>query len=174
MNSLRKYPLPLNNGKECNILEGFGDKICQIIDKKLEKFLKEGGKLHEEDEYDHRVAESDQYDTPKVKRTVEININQAEREKKSIFKRKVKDKPKEKENINEDEDKSEEATAPKARKIREYLPEFRSGAYAILITLFENKINDDDDDFINFALSKADLMKFAQKHCDSSFSVVSM
>lgn len=25
------------------ILEGFGDKICQLIDKKLEKFLLDGG-----------------------------------------------------------------------------------------------------------------------------------
>jgi hypothetical protein len=43
LNSLRKYPLPLYSGKECIILEGFGDKICQTIDKKLEDFLADGG-----------------------------------------------------------------------------------------------------------------------------------
>ena len=44
--SLRKYPLPLKTGKECIILEGFGDKICKMIDEKLNKFLDDGGILH--------------------------------------------------------------------------------------------------------------------------------
>ena len=47
MNSIRKYPLPLSSGKECVILEGFGDKICKLIDDKLTRFLKDGGVLHE-------------------------------------------------------------------------------------------------------------------------------
>jgi len=34
--SLLKYPLPLQNGKEAIILENFGNKICAMLDKKLE------------------------------------------------------------------------------------------------------------------------------------------
>ena len=48
---MRKYPLPLNSGKECIILEGFGDKICKLIDERLKNFLEEGGVLHEDDSY---------------------------------------------------------------------------------------------------------------------------
>ncbi|KAH9285539.1 Crossover junction endonuclease MUS81 [Echinococcus granulosus] len=36
--SLRKYPIKLNSGKECEILSGFGPSICNILDKKLEEF----------------------------------------------------------------------------------------------------------------------------------------
>ena len=47
MNSIRKYPLLLNTGKEWIILEGFGEKICKYIDDKLTLFLRDGGILHE-------------------------------------------------------------------------------------------------------------------------------
>lgn len=50
MNSLRKYPMQLNTGKECVILEGFGAKICKLIDEKLESFISDGGILHELEE----------------------------------------------------------------------------------------------------------------------------
>ena len=39
--------MPLYSGKECQLLEGFGDKICKLIDEKLKSFLKDGGILHE-------------------------------------------------------------------------------------------------------------------------------
>ena len=35
--TLSKYPLPLQNGKEAMILENFGNKICSMLDAKLEK-----------------------------------------------------------------------------------------------------------------------------------------
>lgn len=34
---LRKYPLPLKSGRECSIIIGFGDKICNIVDEWLDK-----------------------------------------------------------------------------------------------------------------------------------------
>lgn len=58
--------------------------------------------------------------------------------------------------------------SPKAKKkAREYMPEFRSGAYALLVTLFEKEIDEE-----NAAMTKAALTKEAQKHCDASFSSV--
>ena len=39
--SLKKYPLPLQSPLECEILEGFGDKICQQLMKKLTDHAKE-------------------------------------------------------------------------------------------------------------------------------------
>lgn len=35
LRSLRKYPLKLNSGKECQILSGFGPAICSLLDEKL-------------------------------------------------------------------------------------------------------------------------------------------
>ncbi|CAH1176746.1 unnamed protein product [Phaedon cochleariae] len=34
---LRKCPIPLNSGKECLILKGFGEKLCQMLDRKLQE-----------------------------------------------------------------------------------------------------------------------------------------
>ncbi|KAJ8961777.1 hypothetical protein NQ318_021378 [Aromia moschata] len=43
LESLRKYPLPMESGKECKILKGFGDKICQMLDHKLNEHKKNTG-----------------------------------------------------------------------------------------------------------------------------------
>ncbi|XP_063699628.1 crossover junction endonuclease MUS81 [Culicoides brevitarsis] len=40
LTSLQKFPLPLNTGRDCIILEGFGKGICSLLDQKLEKYIK--------------------------------------------------------------------------------------------------------------------------------------
>jgi hypothetical protein len=50
--------MPLYSGKECQLLEGFGDKICKSIDEKLKSFLKDGGILHEEEILDSSSDET--------------------------------------------------------------------------------------------------------------------
>ncbi|OAF69082.1 hypothetical protein A3Q56_03175 [Intoshia linei] len=42
-NSILKYPMALNSGKECYILRGFGKKTCEYIDKKLEEYVATSG-----------------------------------------------------------------------------------------------------------------------------------
>lgn len=37
LDSLKRYPLPLESGKECIILQHFGTKLCLMLDKKLEE-----------------------------------------------------------------------------------------------------------------------------------------
>lgn len=37
LNSLRRYPLPLESGRECIILQHFGTKLCSMLDRKLEE-----------------------------------------------------------------------------------------------------------------------------------------
>ncbi|CAH8852987.1 unnamed protein product [Trichobilharzia szidati] len=39
--SLKKYPLLLLSGKDCKILEGFGSKLCDLLDEKLAKYANE-------------------------------------------------------------------------------------------------------------------------------------
>lgn len=43
INSLKKYPLPLKNGKEAKILQNFGDGICKVLDKRLQTYYSENG-----------------------------------------------------------------------------------------------------------------------------------
>ncbi|GAB1606529.1 hypothetical protein Ahia01_000935500 [Argonauta hians] len=43
LKSLKKYPLPLRSGKECLILENFGKKICDMIDEKISQHSAETG-----------------------------------------------------------------------------------------------------------------------------------
>lgn len=40
LSSLRKCPIRLETGQDCLILQHFGKKICDILDKKLEKYKK--------------------------------------------------------------------------------------------------------------------------------------
>lgn len=35
LQSLMKYPLPLERGIDCKILKGFGNKLCKMLDVKL-------------------------------------------------------------------------------------------------------------------------------------------
>ncbi|XP_043486854.1 crossover junction endonuclease MUS81 [Polistes fuscatus] len=37
LNTLRKYPLPLESGKDCIILKHFGLKLCKMLDKRLQE-----------------------------------------------------------------------------------------------------------------------------------------
>ncbi|TPP58099.1 Crossover junction endonuclease MUS81 [Fasciola gigantica] len=43
LSSLKKYPLVLQSGKECRILEGFGPKLCDMLDEKLANYAEELG-----------------------------------------------------------------------------------------------------------------------------------
>lgn len=38
LKTLKKYPIPLESGKDCIILKGFGNKICEMLDKKLSEY----------------------------------------------------------------------------------------------------------------------------------------
>lgn len=42
LDSLKRYPLPLESGRDCIILQHFGSKLCSMLDKKLEKYRKQG------------------------------------------------------------------------------------------------------------------------------------
>lgn len=43
LRSLQRYPLPLRSGKEAKILQHFGDRLCRMLDEKLEQHLASGG-----------------------------------------------------------------------------------------------------------------------------------
>ncbi|KAK2576055.1 hypothetical protein KPH14_007396 [Odynerus spinipes] len=55
LNALRKYPLPLDSGKDCIILKHFGSKLCTMLDKKLEEY-----KVHKKEiAHTNKICECD-------------------------------------------------------------------------------------------------------------------
>ncbi|KAK5649653.1 hypothetical protein RI129_000682 [Pyrocoelia pectoralis] len=108
LESLRKYPLPLQSGRDCKLLKGFGEKLCSMLDKKLTEYNKS------------------------------LNNNAGAGE---LVKRKS--------SINS----------------REYVPQWRSGAYAILIALYEKSL---DPTYCGY-MFKIDIIKGGQHMSDKSF-----
>lgn len=43
LRSLRRYPLPLRSGKEAKILQHFGDRLCRMLDQRLQQHGASGG-----------------------------------------------------------------------------------------------------------------------------------
>lgn len=170
----------MKTGRECIILEGFGDKICKQIDEKLKIFLDEGGVLHEDDDIidlnsdcdtnsnDNEIIISDSgersssiVDKYKKPKNAPISDNIS---KKKITQSKniLEDNDSELDDdlvsldvpsgskssssstllkqINVNSDKRCESESVKNKsKSKEYLPEPRSGPYALLITLLKNE-----------------------------------
>lgn len=42
LRSLRRYPLPLQSGREAKILQHFGDGLCRMLDERLQQHLTSG------------------------------------------------------------------------------------------------------------------------------------
>nr|CAD7392558.1 unnamed protein product [Timema cristinae] len=129
--SLKKYPLQLKSGKECGILQNFGNRLCVMLDRKLAGYKKDHPEIdldkHSSLQYDSKYCE------PQTK-------------------------------IKKDKKRKDDKIPQLHSKIRQriYVPVFRSGAYALLITLL-NKSNG-----LGF-MTKSELYKEAQPLSDSSF-----
>ncbi len=185
--------MPLRTGKECIILEGFGDKICKLIDEKLKSFLDDGGILHEEicissDEsiicQELEVEEIVQTKTSfrATKKPIQtvtcsstedelVNIEPSskgdslsliEKHKSRTFSFAT--------TASTSTSTAKEPGAAKKTRIsrKEYMPEVRSGAYALLITLFSNESENSSQEEAAYML-KAELCQQAQAHCNSQF-----
>ena len=122
------------------ILEGFGEKICKQIDEKLIVFLDEGGVLHEESDPDAEIVSSDQEEPvltmpkPTNKRAKSSKSPEREAASSKNLSENLSRKESSSKTIDNDEPKK------KSKKKAEYVPEFRSGAYAILVTLYNNEM----------------------------------
>ncbi len=147
-------------------MEGFGDKICKLIDENLQKFLNDGGVLHppsdEEDidiyqNYDNRLSENNSedddilaaIDTNAYKSTKKSNDDIAAKystlhfsNSQAVSSQKSKSKIPKSKSFNDFELESGESTQAKKKSRsnnKEYLPGFRSGPYALLIALYNNE-----------------------------------
>ncbi|XP_070570245.1 crossover junction endonuclease MUS81-like [Ptychodera flava] len=138
IDSLKKYPLPLRSGKEAKILQGFGDKICKMLDKKM---------------LEHGI-------TPSSPVSV---INHGPQEP-------IRDEISRQQTAEENQSKKKRVTAKKtgggSGKTKEYIPAYRSGAYALILTLYSNLQRASSRGY----MTKAELMREAQSLCDKSLS----
>jgi len=72
----------------------------------------------------------------------------------------------------EKETKSNDKTKRKVRKKKEYVPAYRSGAYAILISLYEcTSNNSKSDSMLEPFLTKSEIIRHGQPCCSSSFTI---
>ncbi|XP_026148067.1 structure-specific endonuclease subunit MUS81 isoform X2 [Mastacembelus armatus] len=139
ISSLTKYPLPLQNAKEAKILQNFGDGICKILDEKLQRYYRENG------------PNAPIHSLPKgaLPPSRPDNNNLA---------------PPTKKNAAGDQGKD---GGGGRRKKREYVPQKRSGGYAVLLTLYRQSQIPGSKGY----MFKLELQAEAQLLCDKSFTV---
>ncbi|XP_034532981.1 crossover junction endonuclease MUS81 [Notolabrus celidotus] len=142
ISSLNKYPLPLQNAKEAKILQNFGDGICKILDEKLQRYYRENGP----NAPIHSLPEG----APPRGRL--DNNNMAPSRKKNAAGDQVKDKG---------------GGGGGRKKKREYVPQKRSGGYAVLLTLYRQSQIPGGKGY----MFKMELQAEAQLLCDKSFTV---
>ncbi|XP_005949949.1 crossover junction endonuclease MUS81 [Haplochromis burtoni] len=141
INSLNKYPLPLKNAKEAKILQNFGDGICKILDEKLQRYYRENGA----DASIHALPKG----APPPGRS-DNNIILA---------------PSKKKNAAGDQGKDGGGDGGRKKK-REYVPQKRSGGYAVLLTLYKETQVPGSKGY----MFKMELQAEAQHLCDKSFT----
>ncbi|XP_026990264.1 crossover junction endonuclease MUS81 [Tachysurus fulvidraco] len=148
INSLKKYPLPLKNGKEAKILQNFGDGICKILDERLEKHYREKG-ANAPVHYLPHSAEPCSNILPSTKSSHCSNL------------------PALKGGRNMSKAKADAGQEKGGKKKREYVPQKRSGGYAVLLTLYRHSQIPNSKGF----MFKNELQTEAQSLCDKSFTV---
>ncbi|XP_052009399.1 crossover junction endonuclease MUS81 [Xyrauchen texanus] len=146
INSLKKYPLPLKNGKEAKILQNFGDGICKILDERLQKHYLENGS-----DVPIHLGTSCQRTNMSSSKSMEEPHKEPSGNGGKHMKQTQKDVRKEKGN----------------KKKREYVPQKRSGGYAILVTLYRYAQMPGSKGF----MFRNELQTEAQPMCDKSFTV---
>ncbi|XP_027143633.1 crossover junction endonuclease MUS81 [Larimichthys crocea] len=144
ISSLNKYPLPLQNAKEAKILQNFGDGICKILDEKLQRYYRENGPntpIH---------VLSEEAPPPGIK----ANNNLAPSKKKNAA-------------GDQGKDKGGGRGGGGRKKKREYVPQKRSGGYAVLVALYRQSQIPGSKGY----MFKMELQAEAQPLCDKSFTV---
>ncbi|XP_077184674.1 structure-specific endonuclease subunit MUS81 isoform X3 [Paroedura picta] len=150
LSSLHKYPLPLNSGREARILQYFGEHICRQLDEQLEKH-----RHTQEDQVTSTSSWSGQGDgePPGSKGALGSDIPE-------LLPAPCSAKP--------DQRQGEhiKKTKPAShRRARRYFPAQRSGAYAVLVALYQDSSRPHTRGY----LTKSELQRAAQPLCDKSF-----
>ncbi|XP_033030522.1 crossover junction endonuclease MUS81 isoform X2 [Lacerta agilis] len=151
LSSLRKYPLPLCSGREARILQYFGEHICRQLDERLERHCQAQDGTVLTDLHATASSQKDQEDgEPLGSRDTSAALQPAlcatgpDQNKGQHLKKKQ----------------------PVSRQRgRRYFPDPRSGAFAILVALYQDSVNPLSRGF----LTKPELQTAAQPLCEKSF-----
>ncbi|KAL1925691.1 uncharacterized protein VTP21DRAFT_574 [Calcarisporiella thermophila] len=136
--SMQSYPIPFQHPAEAIQLSYIGPGIVKRLEKKMEEYCRENNlPMPQLPEATSFQKRSNGH----TSNTVLIRTNSADQEIQS-------------------------ENQPKKRKARMYVPVYRSGAYAILISLLKHhNLNP------GVLIGKRDIIQDARPHCDSSFDV---
>uniref|UniRef100_A0A3P9JGL4 Crossover junction endonuclease MUS81 n=1 Tax=Oryzias latipes TaxID=8090 RepID=A0A3P9JGL4_ORYLA len=160
INSLNKYPLPLQNAKEAKILQNFGDGICRILEEKLQRHFREKGPgPSEATRIQNSEPRGSQLDPP----AGPIHRPSTAAPPPGPVERSNRLAPSKKKNGDEDEGRQRGG----ARRKREYVPQRRSGGHAVLLALYRQSQVLDGRSY----MFKLELQAEAQPLCDKSFTV---
>eukprot|EP00118_Oscarella_pearsei_P015894 m.147492 g.147492 ORF g.147492 m.147492 type:complete len:636 (+) comp38467_c0_seq25:16-1923(+) len=139
LKSLKKYPLPLHNGQEAKgVISYIGDRLANMLDSSLAKHCAGTGREVQQQDADGR-GEGAKGKKRKKKNDVEDGGASSKKAK----------------------------SQPKQKKKKEYLPEYRSGPYALLVSLFRAA---QEENYKGF-MTKKELSCTAQQYADASFTV---
>ncbi|XP_054840956.1 crossover junction endonuclease MUS81 [Eublepharis macularius] len=151
LSSLHKYPLPLCSGREARILQYFGEHICRQLDEQLEKHrcvqdelvspTTSGRGQEDGDPSSNKGALSASDDPVLLSAPCSTKSDQLQ---------------------GQHLKKSKPATQ---RRARGYFPAQRSGAYAVLVALYQDSTSPHTRGY----LTKSELQQAAQPLCDKSF-----
>ncbi|CAF4850875.1 unnamed protein product [Pieris macdunnoughi] len=157
MSSLSKYPLPLKSGADCAILKGFNKSLCGLLDKYVLEAVSKNCLSHNTTTTDE-VIDLENYPSSVSKDFTSKSTHEiidVETCNKSIIHHK--------DNIDNSPRSSCSEILPKKGI---YKPQFKSGAFAILMGLLElYKQNIENN------VSKDEIIHVAQKYCEESFKV---
>ncbi|KAI1898726.1 hypothetical protein AGOR_G00075330 [Albula goreensis] len=151
INSLKKYPLPLQSGREAKILQNFGDGICKILDQKLERHYKEFGAAAPI----HSLPGVD----PLRRRSIKMATSKPLTD---TFK-----DPSESGGGNSKRLHRDGGRDKGGKKRREYVPQKGTGGYAVLLALYRHCQISGNKGF----MFKMELQREAQPLCEKSFTV---
>lgn len=146
--ALRKYPLPLSCGKDAMILDNIGDMIARRLDEAFEEYNAHNQEVLEsasiQEDYNNRgemdpMGLSLNVPSPPLL-GVDIDFGRKTTTKKKLVRRK---------------------------STREYIPAYRSGPFALLLTLYRQSQKPNYRGY----MTRAELQKEAQPLCDASFTM---
>ncbi|XP_048735319.2 crossover junction endonuclease MUS81-like [Ostrea edulis] len=170
LKSLRKYPLLLTSGKDCKILENFGDKLCKLLDDRLQKHIQEHGALVPP-QPENSFTKPPPRQKPKPSKKPAATVVRPVTEQQVV--------PRGAAHTLSDSESEGDAEAPQPPRKRprsgigigsgerEYIPAYRSGPFALLITLNRDRQSANGRGF----MTKSDLCSQAQPLAEKSFTV---
>ncbi|XP_013385302.1 crossover junction endonuclease MUS81 isoform X2 [Lingula anatina] len=156
LKTLKKYPLGVSSGKDCKFLENFGDKICKMLDDKLSKHIALYGTtaaVPTGESSSQPLPTGPCADKKARSRSPEVEVNEG------LSYEQPADIPA--------HEGLKRRQLSEVRGQREYIPQFRSGAYALLVTLYRNMQQVNSRGY----MTKLELIREAQPLADKSFTI---